>query len=450
MPNPTNSKQHRRRFLGGLGAAGAAFVLPFLQRETWAQTGVSGPQRLLILQSPDGRAYELWRPTGSGADFQFGPTMQPFEPLKSKAVLISGLDHLADDPEPHCGGLVQWMTGMAGNFDGNNYTSGKIPSVDQLVATNAAFVGSTRFPSLQMAGDMTTEDGDRSHRYLSWAGNNLPLPAEFRPLENYKRIFEGITLAPTNAGSTQANRTVLERKSVLDLLLKDAARMAAVVPIAQKDYFAAHVEGLRSLERNLSLMGGSPAAGCSSPDSTQYPTGNSSEQFPAYMKANLEIIRLAFACDLTRVITFMSSPTTSGLRHQTWNPAIPNTEDHHASSHDSLIPNLTAINAWYSERMAELVTALSQTADGAGSLLDSMLVLYGSELGDGREHSHRNVPFVLFGGAGGKLATGRYLNFVDNQPRSSNDLWISVLGILGMPTTTVGDPAKCGGPVPGL
>ncbi|MDX2051831.1 MAG: DUF1552 domain-containing protein [Polyangiaceae bacterium] len=435
----------RRRLLGTLSGAAAALVLPFFGRETRAQAGLPGPKRLLVLQTPDGRAYDLWRPTGSASNFQLGETMAAFEPLKSKLVVISGLDHRATTREPHCAGLVQWMTGRDGTFDGDNYTSAQAPSIDQLVATDPRFASNTRFRSLQFAADVTTTSFDVSHRYLSWAGPDLPLPGEHRPLENYRRLFGELV----QATPVEMQRLIVERKSVMDVVKRDWQRMAAVIPAAQKPYFESHLTALRSLETEVASSAGQGQ--CAAPDTSLYPAGDSATSFPSYFKANAELVRLAFACDLTRVVTFMSSPTTSNLVHNDWALGMSQSLDHHGSSHNFILPNLRAINTWYTERIAEFVQSLEATPDGAKSLLDSLLMIYGSEFGDGQTHDHRNVPFVLFGSAGGQLQTGRFLNlFEQGQSRSSNDLWLSVLALLGVPLEVVGDPGDCDGPIPGL
>jgi hypothetical protein len=280
----------------------------------------------------------------------------------------------------------------------------------------------------------------------------MPLPGEHRPLQNYARIFQ--SLAPGGA-TAQAQaalaRQIRERRSVLDLLKSDGKRMEAVVPAAQREFFESHLAAIRSLEMKLSMMAMPSNPQCRLPETGQFPTAtdNSRDKLPDFWKANAEIIRLTFACDLTRVMTFVSSPSTSNLVHNDWAPGMTSRAHHHDSTHNDLNQNLAAINLWYSKRIAELVASLKATPDGAAPLLDNMLVLYGSEFGSTGTHSTTNIPFVLFGKAGGQLQTGRYLSFLGS-PRSSNDLWLSVLELLGMPRATIGDPAKCDGPLPGL
>ena len=48
-------------------------------------------------------------------------------------------------------------------------------------------------------------------------------------------------------------------------------------------------------------------------------------------------------------------------------------------------------------------------ADGSGTLLDTSTVVWVKELGDGRLHDFKSVPFVIAGGGNGYWKTGRYL-----------------------------------------
>src|SRR5262245_13820476 len=94
----------RRRFLRGLGACIAlpAFesLLPsrLLAADSAGSAGLAvtptgAPLRFGVVYLPNGVIQEHWWPTGAGADFEFGRTLQPLEPFKSKLQMFSGLDH---------------------------------------------------------------------------------------------------------------------------------------------------------------------------------------------------------------------------------------------------------------------------------------------------------------------------------------------------------------------
>ncbi len=65
------------------------------------------------------------------------------------------------------------------------------------------------------------------------------------------------------------------------------------------------------------------------------------------------------------------------------------------------------------------------------------MILYGSALGDGNRHTHHDLPIVLAGGAGGKIQTGRRMQYPTDTPMGN--LFLSMLDVMGTPTETFGD-----------
>jgi hypothetical protein len=75
-------------------------------------------------------------------------------------------------------------------------------------------------------------------------------------------------------------------------------------------------------------------------------------------------------------------------------------------------------------------------------------MVWGNELSLGNSHSHTEIPFMLLGSAGGRLRTGRYLQF-GSQPH--NRLLVSLLQVMGVDATTFGHrDFGGGGPLAGL
>jgi hypothetical protein len=85
-------------------------------------------------------------------------------------------------------------------------------------------------------------------------------------------------------------------------------------------------------------------------------------------------------------------------------------------------------------------------ADGS-SILDNTLLIWVNELARGNVHSHDNMPYLLAGGAGGALRTGRFLTY---NRVSHNNLLVSCMNLMGVAGTTFGDPAFCTGPLANL
>jgi hypothetical protein len=74
--------------------------------------------------------------------------------------------------------------------------------------------------------------------------------------------------------------------------------------------------------------------------------------------------------------------------------------------------------------------------DGDGSLLDHLLLVYGSGMSDGNRHNHHNLPTLLVGGPN-VIVGGRHLRYTDDRPVTN--LFLTVLDKLGVPAESLGD-----------
>ncbi|HCP82885.1 MAG TPA: hypothetical protein DIT88_00670 [Planctomycetaceae bacterium] len=54
-------------------------------------------------------------------------------------------------------------------------------------------------------------------------------------------------------------------------------------------------------------------------------------------------------------------------------------------------------------------------------------------------HDATRLPVVMLGGAGGKLAGGRVLDFAANENRQMCRLFMSMMDIMGVPVESFGD-----------
>ncbi|AUX35384.1 uncharacterized protein SOCE836_075750 [Sorangium cellulosum] len=107
---------------------------------------------------------------------------------------------------------------------------------------------------------------------------------------------------------------------------------------------------------------------------------------------------------------------------------------------------LQEIDAWYSEQIAYLLGRLDAVREGDGTLLDNTLVVVGRELGS-TAHRMERVPFVMAGGAGGALKTGRYLGY-DGADHAK--LLVSIAQLMGLETSSIGNRKRDSGPLSGL
>jgi hypothetical protein len=77
-------------------------------------------------------------------------------------------------------------------------------------------------------------------------------------------------------------------------------------------------------------------------------------------------------------------------------------------------------------------------------LLDNTMVLYGSNMGDSNTHDNTNLPILV---AGGGFRHGSHLAFKQDDNTPLSNLFVSVLGRLGIEADAFGSST---GPLTGL
>ena len=87
---------------------------------------------------------------------------------------------------------------------------------------------------------------------------------------------------------------------------------------------------------------------------------------------------------------------------------------HHGRSEKKLT-QLEAIDTAHMKLLAELLQELKSVAEPPGKLLDSTMVLYGSNFGDANKHTTDNMPILLAGGKDKNMVWDAWVNQVVNQ-----------------------------------
>ena len=168
----------------------------------------------------------------------------------------------------------------------------------------------------------------------------------------------------------------------------------------------------------------------------------------------MSLIQLAFACDLTRVVTFTApvpqcpelgypgNMTFHGYAHESVDPA---------SCGNAFSPTaeraMTDLDAWHAGHVAHLVAQLDSVPEGDGTMLDHTVVCWLTELAT-PTHQHHDAAVVLIGGCNGFFQTGRYLRYPRTQPNpiagfpltgpAHNRLFVSLLHAMGQTDDSFG------------
>lgn len=428
----------RRSLLGGLGAGALALSLP-AWRPLEAQS-TAPVKRFISFFTPNGTVRNRFFPS-SGASPTSSTILAPLRPFDSKVNVLKGvhMDSMVGDSKPggpHMKGPAAMLTGgwlLEGSFSGAGGPAGYAnrASVDQVLAGQIG--NDTPFPSLEFGVDMR---GQEPLKYISYRGANQPNPAVDDPWAVYERIFADFQ--PGEAA--QLAQRNLEQRTVLDYAKGELATLSSRLPSEDRQRLEAHLESVRSIERRI---------GTFVPSCEPLQLGNkidvkADDNFPTIGKLQMDLMFLAHTCDLTRVSTFMWSNADSWQRM----PWLGIEDEHHGLSHnqdDASIDKLIRINTWYSEQIAYFLELMDGVPEGDGTMLDHGLVLCGNEIGQGRNHTHEDIPWITIGSAAGHLRTGRFMEF-GNQPH--NNLLLSVLHAFGMEgETSFGAPENCTGPL---
>jgi hypothetical protein len=143
------------------------------------------------------------------------------------------------------------------------------------------------------------------------------------------------------------------------------------------------------------------------------------------------------ACGLTKVAVVQASQHTSELIMSRF-PATPiykpnfDMRSHQASHYgvttDPKFEDYSKQRTWFVEQFAYLLAQLAARPEGSGTMLDNSIVLLCSEISDGNTHSHDDMPFILGGGGGGALRTGRLF---DTGGRRHSDLLGTIAHAMG-------------------
>lgn len=427
----------RRSFLRG---AGAAIALPLLDAMIPALATpaerIAAARRFSIVYVPNGVNMEFWTPTATGTAFELPQTLAPLASFRKQMLVLSGLHNSAGDalpgegesaPHERAGGV--FLTGVHPLREGHVGTS-----VDQIIARELG--QQTQLASLELGLHNTDVVGSCEKGWscayrmtLSWRSATTPLPIEYRPRAVFERLFGD---SNSTDPSLKLARIAKER-SILDSVTDAASRLMQKVSAEDKARLGEYLDGMRDVERRIQMA--EQQTGREIP-AVERPAGVPAE-FSEHLKLMFDLQVLAFQTDMTRMITFMTGPEQSNRTYQ--EIGIPDV--HHSLSHHRNDPvnleKIARIDLYHAKLFAYYLDKLQATPDIDGSLLDNMIIMYGSAISDGNEHLLQNLPVLLLGGGSGQLKGGRHIRYPDDTPMAN--LYLSLLDKLGVQADRFGD-----------
>jgi hypothetical protein len=436
----TRKRLSRRTLLRGLGTAVA---LPFLDSMVPAFAAPSDrptfPNRLFFTYIPIGAIMEEWYPDGGETGFTFKRILKPLQAYRDDLTIIAGLDHhtgyaLGDGGGDHARAGACYLTGVhPKKTSGADIHVGI--SVDQIIASQ---IGSkTRFGSLELGCEDSRTVGACDSGYscayqnsVSWRTPSSPMPPETNPRVVFERMFGTEDLSmPADVRARKA----AARRSILDFVSEDTKRLQADLAPSDRHKIDEYLYAVREIEKRIESA--------EKEQRTFTPSIGKPAGVPVlfadYLKLMFDIQLLAMQADLTRTATFMIGREGSQRTYD--EIGIP--DPHHALTHhrgnkDS-IEKVTQINTFHAQQFAYFLERMKATNEGDGTLLDHSMMVYGSGIADGSDHSHVNLPILIAGKGNGALKGGRYVKYAAGTP--TTNLWLTLLDRMGVHPETVGD-----------
>jgi hypothetical protein len=418
---------------------GVTLALPLLDsmipaRTLFAQTAAKGTSRVGFVYIPHGAIMDKWTPAAEGAGFEFTPILKPLEPFRDRLNVISGLGHkAADTTAVHSLSPTTWLSGVRPKAtQGVDAYAGV--TADQVAAQ--AIGQDTVLPSMELAtedhsGLIGSCDRDYGCIYmntLSWRTPTTPMPMEINPRKVFERMF--------GEGGSAAERIarIQEDRSILDAITKEASSLQLRLGPSDRQTMNQYLENIREIERRIQRAEKSQAD-----DSLLLPPRPAGVpfDFEEHVRLMYDLMAVAYQANITRVITFMVSREVSNRTY----PQVNVTDGHHAISHhqnraEKMEKNVR-IQTFNVNMFAAFVDKLKNTPDGDGSLLDNIVLLYGSNMSNSNAHDHFPLPNLVLGGAAGRLKGGRHLRYADHTPMTN--LLVTMLDKAGVKQENLGD-----------
>jgi hypothetical protein len=447
----------RRRLLRGAG--GIALALPVLEglgarparaaavrRFVLSYGGIStGTSKDELVPDVIGRGYDVKRALKPLTDMS----------LRDDVSVVSGLviPWSASDAEPvppggrsrffHFNTVGPQVAGTATPAARNGRPRG--PTADQIVASA---IGGPAAKVLAYRMQAVTSGGDSAS--MSWkpaaGGAVVRVDAVASPKLAYQSLFAGFTAPTDGAGAADTARLQLlldQRRSVLDFVRVETSSLLARLGQADRVRLQQHLDEIRGLESRLTAAPTAaprsckqPAAPGDDPPTAKYaiPTPFNNEDQRADLLTDL--IAMAFACDLSRVATFLLTEWKCWLNGKSFTGID---SDIHELTHGAgPLSSVSDSVAWLVRQWSKLVAKLKALPDPAGgTLLDSTALVLLFEGGHGADpesggktspHSTENMVALIAGRAGG-LKPGQH---VAGRGRHPGQVVLSAMNAVGV------------------
>ena len=406
-------------------------ALPWLESvAVFAKGGAAAeaPVRLACLFAGNGFHGREWRAKGKGRNLELGRVLEPLAGLKEKLLFIRGLYNA----EALKGNIHSSQTGNllsgAPLSSAGEIRSGS--SMDQVVAQRIG--RQTKIPSLVLGCEASNSSVHREYSmlyssHISWSSPTTPTPLELYPALAFDRLFKD----SLNTGD----------KSVLDLVLSQAKSLVRRVSRSDERKIDEYMDSVREVENRIGRAGKDERLEGWRPTLEKPNLPRPADEMPQnvkeHMKLMCDILVLGFQTDTTRVSTLKLNNDHSAMRfpHLGVDYMI-----HHLLSHSDT-EDWLKVNRFFVGSLAYIAERLDKIQEGERTLLDNSMLLFCSSMLTGN-HNASELPVVIMGRAGGKLESGRVLDYRGKPNRKMCSMYLSMMDKLGVRLESFGDSSE--------
>lgn len=414
---------NRRMFLQGAGVALAIPLLPslFKRGSLYAQSA-SSPKRLIFMAMRNGSlAQDSWFPSSSPttqkawvaghsiyddplSNFiqsgRLSPALTPaITAFSSKMNLINGLSHPMYLGH-HSGGLLGNMS--ASDQVEQSFVTAR-PTIDRLIGRSSSF-----YPDSYGGKKYINWSDDGGSMLWDYSDPNNPNPASVQKAISWgdvRDLFTYLFGVPGSVDSSDAE--VLEKVKLVDKVLVDYNSLLSNSRLGSSDKQKVQqvMDHLNDIENQLNNGLNNSCDGFVAPSSNGSLQGGSRHQLLN------QIISLAFQCDASRIATLKLDAVNGINAANASNP-----ESSHYWSHNSDLASsqskLLEMHQFYAnEILADLLARLDVEESDGRTYLDNSLIVKMDE--NSATHWNANNMCMTFGGFGGGVRTGRYLDYTN-------------------------------------
>jgi hypothetical protein len=390
-----------------------------------------------VLFAGNGFHSKEWWAEGAGTDMKLGKVLEPIASFREKLLFVKGLyNEQARKGNIHSSQTGNLLSG-APLASGGDIRSGT--SVDQLLAQS--YGRATKVPSLVLGCEKSNPSVHKNYSmlyssHISWSTPTTPTPLELYPALAFDRLFK--------EGTEKGD------ESVLDAVIAEAGDLRRRISTSDRRKLDEYLDSVRDVEQRIAsagqrgeLQGWKPTL--AKPDMPR-PADGIPQDIAEHMRLMCDILVLAFQTDTTRIVTLKLNNDHSALRF----PNLSRTDNpaqgidymiHHLLSHSDGADWLK-VNQFFMEQMAHIARRLDAIDEGGRTALDNSMIMMCSSMMVGLTHDNNQLPVAVLGRAGGRMETGRVLDYTKADQRQMCRLYLSMLDKMGVPQKTFGDATE--------